>query len=99
MPADIEPLSGIVVRRLQELATRRLLKEPVVALQGPRTVLAFEVKAGSRVGEADLRHLRKLRDALGERLLAGVILCTGPRSYRPDDRLVVMPIDRLWTAA
>ena len=40
-------------------------------------VLAFEVKAAGRVPGPDMRHLRKLRDALGERFLAGVALYTG----------------------
>jgi predicted AAA+ superfamily ATPase len=59
-------------------------------------VLAFEVKAGDRVPGRDLKALRKLRDALGPRFMAGVALCTGPRSYTAEDRIHVMPIDRLW---
>lgn len=62
-------------------------------------VLAFEVKAGRQVTKADARHLLRLRKTLGERLLAGVVLCMGPRSYRLDDRIHVLPIDRLWQAA
>lgn len=60
-------------------------------------ILAFEVKASSQVGGAEMRHLRKLRDALGERFLTGVALYMGPRAYRFEDRLMVMPIDRIWT--
>ncbi len=60
-------------------------------------VLAFEVKAAGRVPDADMRHLRKLRDALGERFLAGVALYTGERAYRFEERLHVLPIDRIWT--
>ncbi len=60
-------------------------------------VLAFEVKAAERVAARDLSGLRKLRDALGPRLLAGIALTTGSRSYTHEDRLHVMPIDRLWT--
>ena len=59
-------------------------------------VLAFEVKANERVPGGDLKGLRKLRDALGERFIAGVALSTGARSYTYEDRLHVMPIDRLW---
>lgn len=59
-------------------------------------VLAFEVKAAGRVQRADMRHLAKLREALGPRLLAGVALYTGQRAYRFEERLLVMPIDRLW---
>jgi predicted AAA+ superfamily ATPase len=63
-------------------------------------VLAFEVKANERVAGGDLKGLRKLRDAVGDRFIAGVALSTGARSYSyPGERLHVMPIDRLWTSA
>jgi predicted AAA+ superfamily ATPase len=60
-------------------------------------VLAFEVKAAGQVAGRDARHLRKLRNALGERFLAGIALYMGPRSYSLEDRLYAMPIDRIWT--
>jgi uncharacterized protein len=59
-------------------------------------ILAFEVKTSGQVAGRDMRHLRKLRDALGERFLVGVALYTGTRAYSVDDRLHVIPIDRLW---
>lgn len=62
-------------------------------------VLAFEVKAKERIGGADFNGLRKLRTALGNRLIAGVALNTGVRSYTFEDRLHVMPLDRLWLPA
>lgn len=68
----------------------------VVELDDGR-VVAFEVKAGSRIRDKDLNSLRRLREATGEAFVAGVALYTGVRSYRAGDRLFVMPIDRLWT--
>ncbi|GGK34814.1 hypothetical protein GCM10010124_29330 [Pilimelia terevasa] len=59
-------------------------------------VLAFEVKANERVPGADLKGLRTLRNALGDRFVAGVALSTGQRSFTYEDRIHVMPIDRLW---
>lgn len=59
-------------------------------------VLAVEVKAGERVSGHDFSALRKLRESLGERFIAGVAMSTGPRSYTYEDRLHVLPIDRLW---
>jgi uncharacterized protein len=59
-------------------------------------VLAFEVKSAGQVSGPDMRHLRKLRGALGERFLAGVALYTGARAYNLEDRLHVMPIDQIW---
>ena len=60
-------------------------------------VLAFEVKAAGQVAGRDARHLRKLRDALGERFLAGIALYMGRRAYNLEDRLYAMPVDRIWT--
>ncbi len=59
-------------------------------------VLAFEVKAGERVSGKDFAALRKLRDSLGARFIAGVALSLGSRSYSFEDRLHVMPTERLW---
>lgn len=59
-------------------------------------VLAFEVKSNERIAGKDLGGLRKLRDSVGDRFIAGVTFSTGARSYNFEDRLHVMPIDRLW---
>ncbi len=58
--------------------------------------LAFEIKASTRVNGNDLRGLRLLRERLGRSLVAGVALYTGARSYTYEDRLHIMPIERLW---
>lgn len=60
-------------------------------------VVAFEVKASERAPGKDFRGLAQLRDLLGERFIGGVMLTTGTRSYTYEERLHVMPIDRLWT--
>lgn len=60
-------------------------------------VAALEVKVGSRVQGSELSGLRSLRDKLGARFVAGVALYTGERSYTYDDRLHVLPVDRLWS--
>jgi hypothetical protein len=61
-------------------------------------VIAFEVKAGSRVPGGSFSPMRKLRDKLGDAFIAGVALYLGERSYTFEDRLHVMPVDRLWSA-
>jgi predicted AAA+ superfamily ATPase len=61
------------------------------------SVVALEVKAGTRVASKDLAGLRVMRDALGDAFLAGAVLHTGTRSYTAEDRIHVLPIDRLWT--
>jgi uncharacterized protein len=60
-------------------------------------VVAIEIKAGPRIREKDVAGLRKLRDALGDSFLEGVVLYTGQYSYTIEDRLYSFPLDRLWT--
>lgn len=60
------------------------------------TVVGFEVKANERATAPDFKGLRALRDALGPRFAAGVVLTTGKRSFTYEDRIHVMPIDRIW---
>lgn len=60
-------------------------------------VVAFEVKASERAPGKEFRGLAQLRDLLGERFIGGIMLTTGVRSYTYEDRLHVMPVDRLWT--
>jgi hypothetical protein len=58
-----------------------------------------EVKASAKVTGKDLNGLKALRDELGDAFVAGVALHTGQRSYSPENRIHVMPVDRLWTPA
>jgi hypothetical protein len=59
-------------------------------------VIAFEVKAGTRVHGEDLRGIKTLRARLGDRLLAAIVLYTGAFSYTHDDGTLVLPLDALW---
>lgn len=60
------------------------------------SVVAFEIKSASRTTSDDFKGLRQLRDLLGDAFVAGTVFYTGSRSYTYDDRLHVLPIDRLW---
>jgi uncharacterized protein len=62
-------------------------------------VIAFEIKAGTRVHGEDLRGLRVLRNRLGDRLRHGIILYTGEHSYQHEEGVVVLPLDQLWTVS
>ena len=62
------------------------------------SVVAFKVKAAARVGRSDASGLRALRTTLGDSFLAGFVICTGEMSYRLEDRIGVVPADRLWSA-
>jgi len=63
------------------------------------SVVGIEIKAGSRVHPRDRRGLRMLRDRLGKRFTVGVLLHTGTHCirYADDERIIALPIDRLWT--
>jgi predicted AAA+ superfamily ATPase len=60
------------------------------------SVIAFEVKTGAQVSNNELEHLRTLRNKIGPSFVAGVALYLGQRSYNAEDRIHVMPVDRLW---
>ena len=67
----------------------------VAELAGGRLV-GIEVKAAAAPTPHDAKHLRWLRDELGERYVAGVVLHTGPRLYELDDKIIAAPIAALW---
>ena len=59
-------------------------------------VVAIEVKAGDHVPGKQLAPLQTLRDRLGPSFKAGIAFYLGPAAYRADDRIHVLPVDRLW---
>jgi predicted AAA+ superfamily ATPase len=60
-------------------------------------VIAFEIKAGTRVDGGDLAGIRALRARLGANLVAAVVLYTGQLAYTHNDGTTVLPLDALWT--
>src|SRR5674476_311385 len=61
------------------------------------TVVAVEVKAGDHVEGRELNAMAKLRKRLGSSFAAGLVFHLGSRGYVADDRIHVLPVDRLWT--
>lgn len=61
-------------------------------------VAAIEIKAGSQVNARATRGLEYLRDRLGPRFVAGLVLTSGTETQRIGDRLAVAPVDVLWTS-
>jgi uncharacterized protein len=61
------------------------------------SILGVEVKAAASVGRSDLRGLRYLRDRIGDRFVAGVVLYTGPNTVPFGDRLAAVPLSGLWS--
>jgi predicted AAA+ superfamily ATPase len=69
----------------------------IVVELGHNRVVAIEVKAHSAPDGRAAKHLRWLRDKLGDGFLAGVVLHTGPFTYQLDDRIVAAPICTIWS--
>ncbi len=83
--------------RLYHLREQNGLHEvDIIGELGADSVIAIEVKAAAAPGMKDARHLAWLRDKLGDRFVAGVLLHTGPRSFRLEDQITAAPISTLW---
>lgn len=63
---------------------------------GARGIIGIEIKAHSAPSRHHARHLVWLRDRLGDRFIAGVILHTGPAQFSLDDGIDAIPICALW---
>ncbi len=84
--------------RLYHLRTEQGRHEVDVVAELPgQGIIAFEIKATVAPKTDDARHLAWLRDKLGERFVAGVVLHAGPRVFALGDRLGAVPIACLWS--
>lgn len=68
----------------------------VVELSDGR-IIAIEVKAAATVGRHDARHLNWLKGTLGDRMICGLVLHTGPHTFLLDPNIVAAPIAVLWS--
>lgn len=83
--------------RLHHLRTKGGQHEIDLVVEfGGNTLAGIEIKATSAPHQDDAKHLRWLRDEVGERFRIGVVLHTGPHTYQLDDRIVAAPISTLW---
>lgn len=60
-------------------------------------VAGVEIKAAATVDRHDTRGLRYLRDKLGDRFKAGIVLHTGANTLTLDDRIHAVPLQGLWS--
>jgi len=63
---------------------------------GGQRVIGIEIKATSSPASHDARHLAWLRDQIGDRFIAGVVLHTGPGFYSLGQRITAAPISTMW---
>ncbi len=54
--------------------------------------MAIEVKLARSIDDDDARHLRWLREQIGDDLIDSVIVTTGPEAYRRPDGIAVIPL-------
>jgi predicted AAA+ superfamily ATPase len=55
-------------------------------------VVAVEVKLAATVDDNDVKHLRWLRERIGDRLQEAVVITTGPHAFRRKDGICVVPL-------
>ena len=60
-------------------------------------VIAIEIKAATSFQASHFATLKMLRDQLGDRLTAGIVLNTGTAGYRFSDKLYGLPVSALWS--
>lgn len=71
--------------------------EIVFLLEGPDgKVAGVEVKASASPASADAKHLRWLKDKLGDRMTAGVVLHLGSTAGSLGDGIYATPVATLW---
>lgn len=68
----------------------------LIADLGVRGLIGIEIKANSAPTLKHARHLVWLRDQLGDKFKAGVVLHSGPAQFQLDERIVAIPICALW---
>ena len=82
--------------RFHHLRDRKGVEVDLVLERSGRQLVGVEVKAAATVRAKDFHGLRKLQDAVGERLAAGVVLYDGDATLPFGDGLWAVPIRRLW---
>jgi uncharacterized protein len=82
--------------RFTHFRTRDGDEVDLVAESSEGKIAGVEIKASATITDSDFRGLRLLRDRLHRDFVGGVLLNLGQRSYSYDDRLYVIPLDRIW---
>lgn len=78
--------------RVHHLRTRNGDREVDLIVEGrDGRVVALEVKLAAAVSDSDVKHLRWLRDKLGDDLADAAVITTGSHAYRRPDGIAVIP--------
>ncbi len=77
---------------VRHLRTQRGEREVDFIVIGPDGgIVAIEVKLSATVDADDTKHLKWLKDRIGDQLLDAVLVTTGTEAYRRDDGIAVVP--------
>lgn len=88
-------VTGADMYHLRDANGRREVDLLIEARDG--RVIGIEVKATAAPANADARHLEWLRNELGSRFVAGLLLHTGPRLFKISEQILAVPIASLWS--
>lgn len=79
--------------KVKHLRTARGRREiDLIVERADGGVVAIEVKLVRTIDSDDVKHLRWVKDKLGDRVLDQVIITTGPAAYRRKDGVAVVPL-------
>jgi predicted AAA+ superfamily ATPase len=67
-----------------------------IVLEHARKVAGVEIKAASTVTKKDFRGLAKLKETMGDRFVAGVVMYDGESAVGFGEGLYAVPIPALW---
>ncbi len=97
--AKASSASARTAAQLFHFRDRNGLEVDLVLEDGRGRVAAIEVKASVSLRAGDFRGPAGLRDRLGDRFRAGVVLHSGAQALPFGDRLAALPISSLWSRA
>ena len=70
--------------------------ESFVLERSDGTIVGIETKASTTIRSSDLKGLKKLAEAAGDRIACGALLYDGDRVIPRSDNLSIVPISCLW---
>ncbi|MBK7611207.1 MAG: ATP-binding protein [Actinomycetales bacterium] len=88
---QLRPQVDVVGGHLSHLRTGAGEREVDAVIEVGRSVIALEVKLGTRPVRDDARQLQWLRDQLGDRFTHGFVVHTGSACYPLGSRLLALP--------
>ncbi len=83
--------AGASEARVGHLRTGEGNHEIDLIVERRNRVVALEVKLTADVTDSDVRHLHWLRERIGDRLAASVVVTAGRHAYRRPDGVIVVP--------